>query len=86
MSETNNKMDTIVICPNCNEFVLIKELNCCIFIHAIMIKTGEQIDPHSSNETCEKLIKEKKIYGCGKPFKIIVLENGTMKVVEYENN
>ena len=69
-------MDKIVICPNCDELVMIHELNCCIFRHAILIKTEQQIDPHSSKEVCEELLKSGKIYGCGKPFKIVVLEDG----------
>jgi len=73
-------MEKIVICPNCDEFVIVQELNCCIFRHAINISTGEQIDPHSSRETCEEFVKNGAIFGCGKPFKITVLENGSWQV------
>jgi len=73
-------MDKIVICPNCDELVMIQELNCCIFRHAILIETEEQIDPHSSKEVCEELVKSGKIYGCGKPFKIVVLEDGQWEI------
>lgn len=73
-------MERIVICPNCKDYVLINELNCCIFRHAILKETGEQIDPHSSEEICKELVKLEKIYGCGKPFKINVLEDGTWNI------
>ena len=73
-------MDKIVICPNCDELVMINELNCCIFRHAILIETGQQIDPHTSKEDCEELVKSGKIYGCGRPFKIVVLEDGQWEI------
>jgi hypothetical protein len=67
MSET-----IIVMCPNCNEFIIIEKLNCCIFRHAVCKETGIQIDPHSSKDVCEQLLNNNLILGCGKPFKIIV--------------
>jgi len=73
-------MNKIITCPYCDEFILIHELNCCIFRHGYFIETGEQIDPHSSKETCEELLQSGKIYGCGKPFKIVVLEDGTWEI------
>ena len=65
----------IVQCPNCLDFVLIEKLNCCIFRHGILKNNGHQIDPHSSKKKCELLLKNKEIYGCGKPFRIIVSKN-----------
>ena len=65
----------VVICPHCNEFMLIEELNCCIFRHGVFIKNNKQMDPHSSKELCDYYINNKKIYGCGKPYKIIIDEN-----------
>ena len=70
-----NKKDEHVIlqCPYCEEFILIykKEFNCKIFRHAYYKSNNQQIDPHSSKEVCDNLIKENKIYGCAKPFKLI---------------
>jgi len=60
----------IVICPTCKEPVLIEKLNCCIFRHAILKKTNQQIDPHATKEICYFLFENKLIYGCGKPFKV----------------
>ena len=63
--------EIIVSCPHCNIYIIIEQLNCCIFRHATMIKTGEQINPHASKKECDEYIKQELIYGCGKPFKII---------------
>ena len=64
-----------VSCPHCFEFILISEINCAIFRHAIYKHNGLQIDPHSSKEICDDLKKKDLIYGCGKPFKLILKEN-----------
>ena len=39
-------MEKIITCPNCNDYIIISELNCCIFRCGIYKKTNEQIDPH----------------------------------------
>ena len=65
----------IITCPNCNEFIIIEKLNCCIFRHAVYKKTNKQIGPHTSQDKCEQLIKDNLIFGCGKPFKIIKKDN-----------
>lgn len=65
------KEDIIVLCPHCNQFILIEKLNCRIFRHGIIKKTGKQIDSHESKDICEEYIKNDDIYGCGKPFMII---------------
>ena len=68
----NENNDLIVICPHCNDFVVIKELNCCIFRHGIYKNSCEQINPHANKIECDYLKKNDFIYGCGKPFKIII--------------
>lgn len=65
----------IVICPHCEDFILIEQLNCCIFRHGIFIKSGKQINPHASKELCDYYINNNKIYGCGKPYQIIIEKN-----------
>jgi hypothetical protein len=37
-----------------------------------------QIDPHSPKNICDYYIKNNLIYGCGKPF-ILILNDGTYK-------
>ena len=69
-------MEKIIICPHCDQILIISELNCCIFRHGIFKETNEQIDPHLSEENCKKLIESNQIYGCSKPFQIIVQDNG----------
>ena len=63
-------MELTIICPHCNEFVIISKLNCGIFRHCVFIKNGKQVPPHTSKEKCNKYIENKQVYGCGKPFKI----------------
>ena len=67
-------MESILLkCPHCNEYILTykKDINCKIYRHGVYKNNNKQIDPHSSKEICDKLFKEGKIYGCGKPFKLI---------------
>ena len=71
---------TTIHCPHCNLLIVIDELNCCIFRCGIIKKTGTQIDPHESKEGCDALAQNGEIYGCGKPFRIII--NGTTLIVE----
>jgi hypothetical protein len=40
-----------------------------------------QIPPHLSKIECDKLIEEDKIYGCGKPFKLVMIENEWKPVI-----
>lgn len=70
--EKENKIEEpILICPHCNEFILIQKINCAIFRHGTLKKNGKQISPHSSREKCEYYIAHNLIYGCGKPFRIV---------------
>ena len=63
--------ELIISCPHCAYPVIIQEINCGIFRHAILKTSGEQINPHTNKQDCERLIHENRIYGCGKPFQII---------------
>jgi hypothetical protein len=78
--------DFIFTCPHCDMFIEVKsnEVNCCIFRHAYFFQKtdkGEivllnQLNPHASKDVCDSLIAEGRIYGCGKPFRIIKNEEG----------
>ena len=72
--------NNIILCPHCQEYIIIQELNCKIFRHGIFKISGEQIPPHSIKLDCDKYIENNEIYGCGKPFRIDILENGDWKV------
>jgi len=81
MSENSS---IIVICPHCNDSILIEQLNCKIFRHGILKSNNTQINPHSSKEECDFFINNELIYGCGKPFKIIAITNELkVEICEY---
>jgi hypothetical protein len=61
----------IVTCPHCKEPCIIQEINCGIFRHGVFKKSGKQMNPHESKQSCERYIKQDKIFGCGKPFRVI---------------
>jgi hypothetical protein len=69
-----------VTCPHCNGEIIITELNCGIFRHCLFKDTGKQLNPHSSKEICDLVIKENLVYGCAKPFKI---NNGIIEKCDY---
>jgi len=60
----------IVLCPSCDSYVEILEINCAIFRHGVLKQTNIQIPPHASKNECDNYIENDLIYGCGKPFKI----------------
>lgn len=76
-----NDVHLIIACPHCENFILIEQLNCCIFRHGVFVKSNKQIDPHASKELCDYYIKKNKIYGCGKPYQIIK-ENNQYKAIK----
>lgn len=76
-----NDIHIILSCPHCDDFVLIEQLNCCIFRHGILKKSNKQINPHAPKELCDYYIRNNKIYGCGKPYKIII-ENNKYKAIK----
>ena len=65
-------MQNIIICPHCKEFIIIEKLNCGIFRHGIIKESMLQIDPHLNKKECDDLFNNNLIYGCGKPFQIII--------------
>lgn len=64
-------------CPHCFEAVIvyIEELNCKIFRHGLYKNNLKQIDPHLPKNQCDKLFNLSLVYGCAKPFQIII-QNG----------
>ncbi len=63
-------------CPSCGLLtqVLETDLACCIFRHGILKDTFDQMNPHASVDECNSLV-ERGIYGCGKPFRIVKMDN-----------
>lgn len=68
-------MELCVMCPNCNDYVILEKLNCCIFRHGVYKHNLQQIHPHLPENECKKVVEHGLIYGCGKPFKIIIFNN-----------
>jgi hypothetical protein len=63
----------IVVCPHCQEPVMIHrhEINCAIFRHAIFKDNYQQIPPHASQNDCEKWLNKGCVFGCAKPFRLV---------------
>lgn len=70
----------LYFCPNCYQMIQIEAINCGIFRCGVMKDTMLQIDPHLSQEECEALVLEDKIYGCGRPFRY---EEGCLIFCQY---
>lgn len=68
-------INIIIICPHCKEYVIIEQLNCKIFRHGSFKYNGTQIGPHLSKIECDNLKEKDLIWGCGKPFQLILNEN-----------
>lgn len=51
---------------------MIEQVNCGIFRHGVDNKTNVQIPPHLDKVSCDKLFAEGRLYGCGKPFKLVL--------------
>ena len=68
-------------CPHCGDYCIIEQLNCAIFRHGVLKSNLSQINPHLEKTECDKLSESNLIYGCGKPFKVI-LENNEWKGIE----
>lgn len=74
MNGTEENANIIITnCPHCKTMIVINpsEVNCAIFRHGVLKETNKQMDPHSTKDVCDYLAKHGKIYGCGKPFKLV---------------
>ena len=72
-------MEPIVKCPHCNEFIIIEKINCGIVRHGIIKSTLKQMESHLPKDKCDQLKERNMIFGCGKPFQILMV-NGEMVV------
>jgi hypothetical protein len=73
-------------CPHCNAIVEIhqNEINCAIFRHGIYKETYQQMNPHTSKEECDHALQTNRIYGCGKPFRMIKEgDNYKLEICDY---
>jgi hypothetical protein len=67
--------EPIITCPHCKEAIIMAKLNCAVFRHGILKRNMKQINPHTKKEKCDALFRANLIYGCGKPFRVIVNDN-----------
>ncbi len=75
-----------VYCPHCNGTIIIEieQLNCKIFRHGVFKKNGKQINPHEKKNLCDEYKEKDLIYGCGKPFIVIVKNDKyTTEICDY---
>lgn len=73
-------------CPHCNGTIMTeeKETNCKIFRHGVYKKSGNQINPHEKKEICDDLYEKNEIYGCGKPYRLILNNNScSVEICDY---
>ena len=63
----------IFTCVHCNDPFIIyeRDFNCKILRHGVMKATMQPMNPHASKEESESLVRERLIYGCGKPMRIV---------------
>jgi hypothetical protein len=59
-------------CPHCEVLTQVaeNEVNCQIFRHGTLKRTGIQVNPHASKAHCARLIKQDLVHGCCLPFKL----------------
>lgn len=65
--------ENFVKCPHCDMYVEVIALNCKIFRCGIYKSTMKQVDPHMRKEECDRISSEDLIYGCGKPFRVDII-------------
>jgi len=68
-------MDIVVRCPNCDDIVLIEQVNCAIFRHAYYKNIYQQIPPHMSKEDIDKLRDGDHLIGCAQPFRLVKVDD-----------
>jgi len=65
-------------CPNCLSYAACykSDIRCTIFRHACFKRNMLPVNPHASKEALDLLIKQDLIYGCAKPFRLILNKDG----------
>ena len=74
----------IFSCPYCECYIQVHKnsVNCQIFRHGVYKSSGQQINPHSSKKICDELVEKNLVYGCCKPFRLILDNNGIVNDIE----
>lgn len=71
-----------VLCPHCKGAIEIhhNQVMCGIFRHGVFKSNMHPINPHASEEECQRLTKNGLIHGCGQPFQF---KNGIVEKCGY---
>ena len=72
---TNNRSSSnssTLLCPHCLLPIEIEDVACGIFRHGTFKSSGRQIYQHLHRQGCEQLVRNDLIYGCGKPFRVVI--------------
>lgn len=71
------EQNIIIKCPHCDLMIqtYIKDFNCKIFRHGIFKHNYKQIDPHAPKNLCDEYKIKNLIFGCGKPYELIQVDN-----------
>lgn len=77
----NDANQLVFECPHCDMLILvgINEINCKIFRHGMLKRSGQQVNPHLKQDECERLVHNKQVYGCCKPFELVQDDSGGWK-------
>ena len=69
-------------CPHCDAACQVSksDIRCTIFRHAVYKKDCSFVNPHASEEECERWVASGVVYGCGKPFKF---DGNTVEICGY---
>ena len=72
LDNKNDDETVIVECPHCLLKIIVskKDANNRFFRHGVYKDTGLQIDQNMNKDKCLELVKNNKIFGCGKPYKL----------------
>ena len=60
----------IINCPYCGEPTEIISYACRIYRHGYYKHNNKQIGQHIKEATVDRLLRDNKIYGCGRQFRI----------------
>lgn len=86
-SENTGNVTYLFKCPHCEEYieVLSSETNCRIFRHGTFKHNMEQVNPHLPKDQCDSLIQQDLVYGCCKPFRLVIssAEDLTVEMCDY---
>lgn len=69
-----------ITCPHCQGVREIDQINCGIFRDGVRRDTFAQMPPHASADECARM--RDQIWGCGKPFRVERVGNGTFRAVK----